>query len=368
MRRTLCVAVAALGLIGWVDPKTAAPTISEEATKAEAKKQALFFFNTRMREAERVDAVTFRLEAANQDLCADRAPRLGLKVNRADGYDKRIREAAVEALGLHEKELTVVEVVAGGPAAAAGVQKGDALVSINGQALAAGDKDLAEQANKRLDEVMKAAPQAPVTLVVQRFGESLTLTPTPVMACAYGVTVEDSPELNAFADGATIHVFRPILKLAGTDEELALVIAHELAHNGQHHAQAHRKNQLLGGLGGLVLDGVVAAAGGDSEGFFMKKGMQIGAAHASVAFESEADYVGMYYLARAGYSTAAVEDFWRKFAAEAPDSIFVKKDHPVSPERFLAIAATSQEIEAKRAKGEPLTPNTKSKQAAAAGG
>jgi predicted Zn-dependent protease len=115
----------------------------------------------------------------------------------------------------------------------------------------------------------------------------------------------------------------------------------------------------MAGLGGLLLDGIAAAGGVNTQGTFTKAGMRIGADHANVEFEAEADYVGMYYMARAGYSTAGVEDIWRKMAVEAPQSIFIKSDHPTTPARFLAIAATSSEIEAKRTKGEPLTPNQK---------
>jgi hypothetical protein len=67
----------------------------------------------------------------------------------------------------------------------------------------------------------------------------------------------------------------------------------------------------------------------------------------------------MYYMARAGYPTEGVEDFWRKMAVEAPSFIFIKTDHPTSPDRFLAIAATAEEIDAKHAAGELLTPNQK---------
>jgi hypothetical protein len=58
-------------------------------------------------------------------------------------------------------------------------------------------------------------------------------------------------------------------------------------------------------------------------------------------------------------ATEGVENFWRKFAVEAPDAIFIKTTHPVTPQRFLTITATSKEIEGKRAKGEPLVPNPK---------
>ena len=354
MRKAWMTAVAALGLIAWADPKTAGPQITDDAVRAEARKQAAYVFASRWKEYQRVENVAFRIEVANQDLCADRAPRLGLDLRSAEDFDKRVRDAAVEGLHIGDG-LTVAHAVPDGPAARAGVRIGDVVVSVNGEAAPVG-KDAAATFAKRLKAVLDKAPAAPVALALRRGGEGLTLAVTPVMACAYGVTVEDG-ELNAFADGQTVHINRPILKLAETDEELALIIAHELAHNGQHHIQSRMHNARIVGFGGLLLDGVAAAYGVNTKGTFTRAGMQMGAEHANVAFEAEADYVGMYYMARAGYSTTGVEDVWRKMAVEAPDAIFIKTDHPVTPQRFLAIEAASKEIEDKRAKGEPLVPN-----------
>jgi hypothetical protein len=356
IKKTLAVAVAALGLIAWADPKTAAPEVSKDAAAEEAKKQAVYVFTARMKEVRRVDDIAFRIEVANQDLCADRRPRVGLTAGNAEAFDPKVRDAAVEALQLGDG-LTVIDLSTGGPAEAAGLRRGDVLVSLNGEAVPTG-KDAVAKFYKRFGEIMGQST-APVSVAVRRGGEALTYSMAPVMACAYGVLVEDSNDINAFADGRAIHINRGILRLAQSDDELALVIAHELAHNGQHHVQAELHNGRLVGVGGLLLDVAAAAGGVNTHGAFTKAGMQMGMAHAKPEFEAEADYVGMYYMARAGYRTDGVEDFWRKMAVEAPEAIFIKTDHPTTPARFLAISAASREIEDKRAKGEALTPNLK---------
>jgi hypothetical protein len=356
LKRTLAVSVAALGLVAWADPKTAAPEITKDDAAAEAKREAVYVFKARMKEIRRVDDIAFRLEVANQDLCEDRGPRVGVSWGDADEFAPKLRDAAIEALQLGDG-LTVTKVIAGSPAAGAGLQPGDVLVSVNGEAPPTG-KNASVKFAKRFGEILGKST-APVTFVVRRAAQEQTIVVTPVTACAYDVVVEDSTEVNAYADGSKIHINRPILKLAENDEELALVIAHELAHNGQHHIQAKMHNARIVGVGGFILDAAAAAGGVNTNGAFTKAGMQIGMAHAAPQFEAEADYVGMYYMARAGYRTEGVEDFWRKMAVEAPQSIFIKTDHPASPDRFLAIASASKEIEAKRAAGEPLTPNQK---------
>lgn len=86
---------------------------------------------------------------------------------------------------------------------------------------------------------------------------------------------------------------------------------------------------------------------------------KVGAASCSVEFEEEADYVGMYYMERAGYDSDGVADFWRRMAIEHPASIEHRQSHPTTPERFLAIEKTAAEIDTKRAAGAALLPNYK---------
>jgi len=360
--KTAAVAMAALGLVGWVEPKAAAPLVAKGAAADEAKRQMVYVLTARAKELRRVENIAFRLMVANQDLCADRAPRLGLAWEVADNFDAKVRPTVVEAYRLGDG-LTVTVVVANGPAAAAGLQPGDVIVSVNGEAAPTG-KGADKKFSKRIEQ-LKGAFTAPLTFVVRRAGQEQTIAVTPVMACAYGVEVSDSPELNAYADGKSIYVTRAMLRLAATDEELALVIAHEVAHNGQHHIQAKQKNAAVLGVPGLLIDIAAAAGGVNTNGAFAKAGMQYGASRSSAAFEAEADYVGMYYLARAGYPIDGVEDFWRKMAVEAPEAIFIKSSHPTTPDRFLAIAAAAEEINGKRTKGEALTPNQKVQPAAA---
>lgn len=360
--QTAAVAMAALGLIAWVEPKTATPSVAKDAAAEEAKRQMVYVLKARAKETQRVQDIAFRLMVANQDLCADRAPRLGLDWDVADSFDAKVRPTAVEAYALGDG-VTVTVVVANSPAAAAGLRPGDVIVSVNGEAAPTG-KAAGKKLSKRVDE-LKGASTAPLTFVVRRAGQEQTVAVAPVMACAYGVAVADEPEINAYADGKNIHVTRPMLRFAASDEELALVIAHEVAHNGQHHIQAKQKNAAVLGVPGLLIDIAAAAGGVNTNGAFAKAGMQYGASRSSAAFEAEADYVGMYYLARAGYPTDGVEEFWRKMAVEAPDAIFIKGSHPTSPDRFLSIASAAQEIGGKRAKGEPLAPNQKASPAAA---
>jgi predicted Zn-dependent protease len=113
----------------------------------------------------------------------------------------------------------------------------------------------------------------------------------------------------------------------------------------------------LGALGGAVLDVLFAAGGVNTQGTFTDTGGDVGAAMFSRQFEAEADYVGLYFVERAGYSIGGVEEFWRRMAVDHPRGIRFAYTHPTTAERFLGLAAARDEILAKRAAGQPLTPN-----------
>jgi predicted Zn-dependent protease len=79
----------------------------------------------------------------------------------------------------------------------------------------------------------------------------------------------------------------------------------------------------------------------------------------SVGFEREADYVGAYYAARAGYDTKSTEEIWRRMALVHPHSILSGRTHPIAAVRFLQIQKTTAEIEEKKRRGQPLNPALK---------
>ena len=109
-------------------------------------------------------------------------------------------------------------------------------------------------------------------------------------------------------------------------------------------------------LGGMVFDVLAAAGGVNTQGAFTKAAGQAGAKYDAAEFEAEAAYVGLYYMARAGYETKDAANFWRKMAMENPQAIFIKSSHPPTAAWYVALAAAHEEIEKKKADGSPLLP------------
>jgi predicted Zn-dependent protease len=94
-------------------------------------------------------------------------------------------------------------------------------------------------------------------------------------------------------------------------------------------------------------------------GDFTNLGAEFGAMSFSQDFEREADYVGMYLLARADRPIANAADFWRRMAQESPGSIKFASSHPTTAERFVRLENAAAEIEQKRTAGAPLMPEMK---------
>ncbi len=348
-------------LSACVSPQTARPTLDNATLFAEQQRQSAFVLERRAGEYRRVYDIAERLSQANVDLCPRTAPVIGIRFENLHDYQRDFREAARSLWGLNEKP-SVVWVAAQSPAVQAGIRSRDQIISINGRAIREGRRS-SRQASNLLRE---ASLLGNVTLQLQRGEETFTATVSPRVSCAYQFYMVDSDDLNAAADGRTIYLNRGMLRFVASDEELALILGHELAHNAMRHVEAMQTNALMGTLGGALLDGLAAAGGVNTGGAFTDAGGDVGRMMFSQEFEAEADYVGMYFTARAGFEITGVEQFWRRMAAENPRGIRFAYTHPNTAERFMGLAAARAEIALKLAQGQPLLPNMRGGSAATA--
>ena len=69
--------------------------------------------------------------------------------------------------------------------------------------------------------------------------------------CGYPVRLDRSTEINAFADGDAIILCLGMLKFVKSDDELAAVLGHEMAHNTQKH---NRNKSVNAAVGQLLVD------------------------------------------------------------------------------------------------------------------
>ena len=153
--------------------------------------------------------------------------------------------------------------------------------------------------------------------IVTAAGPSANLPP----ASQWEVVVfEDDNMLNAFAmPGGKVGVYTGLIKLASSDDELAVVIAHEIAHLSAHHGSERASHGMLSVVGGFIL-GQSTKDMSDSKRNAILAAYGAGATYGvmrpfSRSHESEADYIGLMYMARARYNPRAAVTFWEKMAA-----------------------------------------------------
>ncbi len=344
MRAGLAGAVLLLLAAGCAGPRMAAPKPEADAVAAEALAQKITALERRLEEDRRVQSVYFRLATANAGLCARQAPFLGLAVHALASYDRKLHPAAA-ALGVTATP-SIAYVLDGSPAAAAGFRPGDAILALDGEPAR---ETIADQLQSHLD----AAEGAPVRFTIERAGQRLDIAPLGAPACDPFVAIVDAKVPKALEESDALILDRALLQTLRTEEDLALVLAHQLAHATLGHAGAKRRNAALGRAAGTVADALAAKAVGDPspDETFSRAGAEAGALLYSAAFEAEADYVSLYLLARAGYDSAGAEEVWRRLPPRTALAA-----HAASPARLAALAPIRAEIAAARAAGRPLEP------------
>ena len=158
-----------------------------------------------------------------------------------------------------------------------------------------------------------------------------------------------SRDINAFAlPGGKIAVFQGMLAVADTDDELAAVIAHEIAHVVARHGSERITQQQLAEMGQMA----VGVALGDMDP--ATRAAVLGALGVGAQFgvlmpfsrvhEAEADQIGLVLMARACYDPRAAPRLWRDMAraarGQAPEFL---STHPSHGSRIEALEARMDE-------------------------
>lgn len=127
------------------------------------------------------------------------------------------------------------------------------------------------------------------------------------------VHVINSDEMNAWCmPGGKIAVYSGLIeKLNLTDDELAAVMGHEIAHALREHGRERASQAMATGLGLSVLGAAVGASQGQLDLAKLMTDLTISLPN-SRGFETEADRIGVELAARAGYDPRAALSLWQK--------------------------------------------------------
>ncbi|MBI1204605.1 MAG: M48 family metalloprotease [Rhodopseudomonas sp.] len=350
-------AIATL-LAGCAAPTSQLPDLPTADVAAELRRQQVAQIQKYYGELHRVDSVAFRIRTANVEFCRGWvSAQIGLYAATPRSLPRKYRSFSSEALNLSWTRPTAISVVEGSPAAKAGIASGDQVIALNDELIPV------TGTAGWMGGWLRQNGVTPVKINIRHNDVDRTVTVTPVMGCAIPIDYVTADTANAFTTDKKIVVYSGIVELAKTDAELAVLIGHELAHSNLGHLDKGRWNAMLGWASGLAVDAGILAGGMSTGGAFRRAFEKAGASAFSVGFEREADYVGAYYTARAGYDLTGTENLWRALGQTDPNSIQIAKTHPITPVRVVQIEKVAAEIADKKRHHLPLVPDLKVLQA-----
>jgi predicted Zn-dependent protease len=156
------------------------------------------------------------------------------------------------------------------------------------------------------------------------------------------VTLLRKNEANAYClPGGKFVVYTGILPLTRTDAGLATVLGHEVAHATAEHAAERIAREHLTRVAAAIIAGGVAFT--PSQYVHALALLGAGSAAASLPFsrdqESEADHIGLVYMARAGYRPQEALAFWKRMqrASSGRKPPEFASDHPSDAHRVQRI-------------------------------
>ena len=310
------------------------------------------------RQQERIARVAYDLSTRVTELCNGKMTfTTGAYLFDWDQTTEEWLDAANDAIGinLHTPGIEVLIVIPGSPADRAGLQVGDRILKLGTWPVPKA-RGAFDQFRYRLNEQLRNR-NGPVDFRVIRDGAFRTISVKPVKACDYPILISDRDEANAYTDGKRIVVLRGMLEFVRDDEELAIVISHELAHVVLHHIDRQQQQALQGAMVGLVFDVLIAA----STGIQTRIGQTVFADLArlvhSKGFEAEADYMGAYLMAKADRDYTRIPRFLNSFSGGRAKQLQYSASHPSFGARAENARRTVDEIEGKQRRGDPLVPD-----------
>jgi predicted Zn-dependent protease len=154
----------------------------------------------------------------------------------------------------------------------------------------------------------------------------------------------ESKEMNAWCmPGGKVVVYTGILPVTQSDTGLAVVLGHEIAHAVAKHGSERMSQSLLTEMGGVALSTALSKEPAKTQSLFLGAygvGTQVGVLLPySRTQESEADHLGLIFMAMAGYNPDEAVAFWQRMVAQsqggAPPEIL--STHPSDKTRIDAI-------------------------------
>lgn len=255
----------------------------------------------------RLAAISYRLTAANAGWCPETTPQPGWILGDLRRFDQGDRAAASETYGDADGPF-VAAVAPGSPAGRAGLARGTRIAAINGEAIAPPGDEPTIRIDTVIVKVAALDPAAAWT-ITDAGGRLYQITPEPGCASAFRIELRGA---QAAANGMLVRLTLKLAQSIDDDNELAAVVAHELAHNILRHRDRLGTNRSKSRVRQT---------------------------------EFEADRLSVWLMAGAGYDPAAAIRFWDRHKRP----LIRDASHPPRSERIAAIEAEMAAMRTARA-------------------
>ncbi|MEO7634575.1 MAG: M48 family metalloprotease [Sphingomicrobium sp.] len=257
----------------------------------------------------RLATIAYSISTATAAECRDPQVVTGLLLHDLSAYDRRVRLPISHAFSLNTG-IGVIQIVSGSAADRAGLQIDDEILSVGGISVEdVGAISQRRKSYRRVKEFTRvltlALRDGPTQLSVRRQGAIVQKTLAPQLGCGGEISLLRSKKFNAWSDGDHVVVSTSMMKLARSDDELAFVVAHEMAHN------------------------ILGHSSHSSRGIF---GVRLGAKRQ----EHAADYMAVWLMTEGGFKAEGGIDFLRS----ARQRLWwnVSLDHPGFGSRIKNVA------------------------------
>ena len=219
------------------------------------------------------------------------------------------------------------------------------------QVLLVSDQEVLSSSLTQYSDYMKSAKKSS-----SKDGAAMVTRVGKKIAAATEQYLRNDPQVNAFCmPGGKIVVYEGLMQLVSSDDELAVVVGHEVAHAVAKHSNERMSQQLMAQYGAQILgqalsnkSAAVQKIGASVYGLGAQYGVML---PFSRKHESEADYMGLVFMAMAGYNPAVAVNFWQKMSAGKSGSTpEFMSTHPSDATRINEIKQHLPEIEKYRVK------------------
>lgn len=233
------------------------------------------------------------------------------------------------------------------------LRKGDVIVSVNGKSMIDIDNNMAKFTTSNFNSKL-------LNLKIYRKSVdkyySVKIVSTPVCKMPFFLTRENM--LNAYANDSGVYISIKMMDFLAKDEYIANVMAHEMSHNIMMHTKKTQDNIVHSTLAIEILGEIFGVD--ESIKDLAHVGSIFSGYQYSLSYESEADYIGAYIIARTNkYNISKIPYTWRRMLvlSQKEEDLSSAVTHPSGPARFVSLKRTIKEIELKKSRKVIIIPN-----------